>query len=253
MKMPLILFLTFCLFIDNPVMAQTDFAPLGAEWYYGSTGTINDLHYCRYWVEKDTVIDGQSCQKISGTYVPVKGDSTATEPVFVYTTGDTVLYYNRAFSKFTPIFIYNVGKGDTLTFYFPHFTFPPGTTHHTDTFFHVTVDDVAMIDIDGLKLRQVWTSPFPLTFWEMGRSYIERIGSLFDLLPFYTSLMLPEDNERSLRCYKDADIAYQYTAFHCDYLPVKTNDINNFLSFVAIYPNPGKGDIVIKVNTENPS
>jgi hypothetical protein len=43
-----------------------DFAPVGAEWYYSEQFAFSgDLNYIKFTSEKDTLIYGKNCKKIS--------------------------------------------------------------------------------------------------------------------------------------------------------------------------------------------
>ncbi len=250
----LLLFLVCFILLDNGAQAQSDFfAPIGAEWYYGSTGFINNVHYRRYWSEKDTVIEGQDCRKISGAYVPREGDSAVIHPLFVYSSGDTVLYYNSAFGKFTPIFIFNTKVGDTLSFYIPHYL-PHNDTNVT---IQVIVENVDTLTIAGLDLRRIWARPYVNGAWgiTLVRPYIERIGSLFEFLPFDSELILPESREKAFRCYRDQEISYQAT-IPCDTLPTKSTNVATSIESedngFAIYPNPNNGTFNIIIGSIYP-
>ncbi len=233
--------------------AQTDFAPIGAEWYYGST-SINYIHYNRYWSEKDTVIDGLQCRKISGVYVPKKGDSSATEPVFVYSSGDTVLYYNTAFSKFTPIFIFNTKAGDTLSFNNPHYYV---ADDDTNAVIQVIVEKVDTLTVDGIDLRRVWLQPYiDGGKWAvaMVSPYTERIGSGFEFLPFRVMAGIPEAVEKAFRCYKDQEINYQLRE-HCDDLSSWYDGIEeqeDNIGKIQVFPNPFNRTFTIRMNRAEP-
>lgn len=255
MKNYLLVFLLIILAFHT-AKAQTDSAPIGAEWYYGSTGFINHIHYHRYWSEKDTVFEGQLCRKISGVYVPRDGDSSATEPIFLYSSGDTVLYYNSAFSKFTPIFIFNTKVGDTLSFYIPHYYF---SHNDTNVIIQVIVEGVDTLTVDGVDLRRVRLIPYihggpgggNLT---MVSYYIERVGSWYQFLPFKAITDIPEATEKAFRCYKDHEISYQFTV-PCDTLPPKYTSIEkheNLVDKISVYPNPSNGNFKINTGTIYP-
>ncbi len=263
MKITLIVFITFCLFIGKSATAQTEFAPIGAEWYYGSTG-FNKVHYSYLLAEKDTVINEISCRKIVGTYVRGKGDSNSLAPLYVYNNEDTVFYYNIIFSKFTPLYVFNVQKGDTLTcyipyyYYYPHYfdwplpPLPPPPPPPPDSLFQVKVDSVTILTIDGQDLRRVWTSRLN-SGWDLRGSYTEKIGSTYLMVPNYSGSNFPENLEVSLRCYKDSLISYQYTNYKCDYMYVGINELKDLSVSISIHPNPNRGVFVLKTTMERSS
>lgn len=236
--------------MSGSATAQIEFAPIGAEWYYGSTGTLNDLHYAHYLVEKDTILQGQSCRKIIGTKVPKDGDSIALEDMYVYQYEDIVFYYNRTFSKFTPLYYFNVKEGDTLTFYVP--LIAPGFTLE-DSLFILTVEGIEAIEISGTSFRRIWTSGNNGWWWGFREGYIEGIGSTKLMSAHLFGSYIPETLEVSLRCYKDSKIIYQHTDYSCDYLPTGIRHGNNSSPRFSIYPNPGRGRFIIKTEFERTS
>ncbi len=258
MKVTPILFLTFCLLIGKSATAQTEFAPLGAEWYYGSTG-FNQVHYSHLWVEKDTVVDGINCRKIAGNFIPAKGDGNGIPPLYVYNNEDTIFYYNQLFRKFTPLFIFNVEKGDTITYYIPYFYYspfyyytPPTPPGDSLSHFQVKVDSVVVTTIDGQNLRRVWTSQLN-SGWNLHSHYTEKIGSAFLPVPHNPSGVIPENGEIALRCYKDAEISYVLVNGNCDYSSGGMNELKNSATPISIHPNPNRGTFKLRIDLEQSS
>jgi len=128
MKKPIIsiLLLFFTFFSSN---AQTNLAPLGAEWWYGSNDGFGSsgIHFVlNARASHDTLINGFNCQVIqqkgivktssSISWPPTYStpDTVLYDPLFIYNTIDTVFIFNPFFDKFTPLYIYNVTEGQTL-------------------------------------------------------------------------------------------------------------------------------------------
>ncbi len=242
--------------------AQGDyFAPIGAEWYYGSINQFNYPHYSVFRVEKDTVVSGVACRKITGVYVPRDSASRALDDIYVYSTKDTVFYYNKTFSRFTPLYIFNVEEGDTMIYdcpyydYAPHFTFKYETPP-IDSFFESKVDRIEILNINDLSLKQVYPSRIPHVnySWFFSGVYTERIGSSYFMIP-HSSPGIPEDSEIELRCYTDHEITYQLIT-PCDTLfqrPTSVKHPDNFTnSNIVVYPNPSTGNFTINTRLDYP-
>lgn len=234
-------------FLGRELKAQTEFAPIGAEWCYGSTGW-NKVHYARYIVTKDTVINGQNCRKVEGVFTAPGGSDGSDDPGFAYTalqffytSSDTVFYYNDSFAQFFPLYIFNVNVGDTVTYRTP--IIQEDNPNLKDTFFKVVVDKVDTLTIDGEDLRRIWIYPLN-NFTFQPNNYIERIGSTFYMGGHTFPNMIPENAERSLRAYKDDLINYQYTDYSCDHLPTGIERVK-YTGKITVYPNPSTGMINI--------
>lgn len=221
------------------------FAPLGAKWYYsaqaGGMAPQNSEYYL-YESQKDTIVDGQSCKKLTVTYYKyLNGDTVYLPPVFVYQSTDTVYYYNMNYSKYFPLYIFNVSQGDTLTFHSPNIPFNP-----SDTIWNAVVDSVTSLIIGSGTLKRVWTTT--LGNYSFHGSYIEKLGCDFLMLHQASGLILEHDGP--MRCYSDNSISYNFFTFSCDYrLTTGTNELENPYE-VLVYPNPAQNSINFEANFE---
>ncbi len=249
-----LLFLLLALLITTTAKAQGDyFAPIGAEWCFGSILTFNYPHYSKYYSEKDTVIIGQNCRKISAYSIYPEGGKREWPPLFVYATPDTVYCYNDSFNLFVPMYIFNVSEGDTLTY---HVSMKltsigiPGSSW-SDSLFQVVVTKVDSVYVDGIYLRQVWTQP--VENWGFIDSYIERIGSTNI---FFGNIFLgsfPETYHTALRSYQDSAISYKYTEYgeyDCEFFPTAINEKTK-QEEILIYPNPSNRIFSVNIGLYN--
>ncbi len=260
MKKILLLIVCFIL-IDKWAQAQEqeqNFAPIGAEWYYGAKNYYNYPHYSVFHVEKDTLFAGINCRKITGAYVPQSGVARALDNIYVYSTRDTVFYYNKSFEQFTPLYIFNVEEGDTIAYnspyfeYLPHFDNRPNTPQ-ADSVAKFTIEKIDFLNVDGKNLKRIWIEQvLGNNPWNYGHgNYIERIGSPFLIIPHLPNAYIPENFEISLRCYTDQEISYQFT-LPCDTLfQEQANIISRESSNgkMLVYPNPSSGNFVIRMAT----
>ncbi len=257
----ILLFLLSIILISTKADAQGDyFAPLGAEWCFGSIPSSNypqysRYHYSKYYSEKDTVIIEQDCRKITGYSIYRDGTREDWPPLFVYSTPDTVYRYNDSFSLFVPMYIFNVSEGDTLTYHVSiklTYLGIPGSSW-SDSLFQVVVTKVDSVHVDGIYLRQVWTQP--VENWGFIDSYIERIGSTYNILGNIFLGSIPEAyHTAALRSYQDSAIFYKYNKYgeyDCEYFPTAINEKTK-PEKILIYPNPTNGHFTINTRLDYP-
>lgn len=233
----------FLYFLVSGVTAfAQSFAPLGAQWYYSASANgaaPTGAEYYHYQSLLDTTVAGQLCKKITVKYYQYNGSVTDRLPIFTYQADDTVWYYNTIYSKFLPLYIFDVSQGDTLVYHSPSVP-----TNAADTLFKVVVDSITIITAGTTNLKQVWTTP--LGEFSLGRSYSELMGSDW-LMLHQPSVVFPEW-DGPMRCYSDSIINYSFSSKPCDYL--MTNgiaELQNPLEFF-VFPNPATTEINIQTS-----
>ena len=91
---------------------QQEFAPIGAEWHYNERFAFSgDIDYIKFTSEKDTVIHGKSCKKITKRHKIYCFDRPDTE--FLYTSNDTVYFFDATFNEFQNLYIFNSAPNDS--------------------------------------------------------------------------------------------------------------------------------------------
>lgn len=249
MKKSSFLLLAILLWCSKSVLAQADFAPVGATWFYG----FHRDGYPAYRIQKsvgDTVVAGQSCRRIDNMVVK-HVNYVATAPVdtiynedayYVYANSDTVFNYRHDLQKFVPLYIFNVNIGDTVTYDLPASFLPSNT-------FRVKVTSITTLMVDGHPLKTIHTQGIDGFNFSEGR-YTERLGNLegFDWLGPVTSDWF----ETRIRCYSDSVINYvRQQGVVCNSIPGETSiEEGRDYDGVNIYPNPATDHILIK--TQNP-
>ncbi|MBC7382388.1 MAG: T9SS type A sorting domain-containing protein [Bacteroidia bacterium] len=237
----LLLVITF-----NKVCYSQKFAPVGAKWHYSASGNgtaPTRSEYYLYESQMDTTIWGQTMQKISITYYTYHRNTIYLPPMYVFQIKDTVYYYNDIYNSFFPLYIFNVAKGDTLTFHAP--VIPSDPKNIT---WKVVVDSTTSFIVGSDTLQKVWNRS--LGPWTYGGSYIELIGSPNLFLPQYI-YAIPE-HDGPLRCYTDNKISYNFSSLPCEYR--ETDGIEESIkpySFM-VYPNPATNEINIQPNLNMP-
>ena len=93
-----------------PVFSQ-DFAPVGAEWYYGESFAFSgDINYIKFRSEKDTLVNGIMCRKISKRHKIFCNDRPDTE--YLFTRNDTVYFFDPNFGEFQVLYVLSAQPDD---------------------------------------------------------------------------------------------------------------------------------------------
>jgi hypothetical protein len=238
---------------------------IGTTWFYN---VPNGLY--RAYAAKDTTIAGTPCIEIlSEKRVDVRTPGiTGLPTVYLQDKGDTVFAYNNLFGKFTPLYIFNVSDGDTLTLpafrYHPCQDFPGSLP---DSNFRFVMDSVRMVRWDtsllktvyGHGLRSTGTAGLSMDWgsYSQNRSvYVQHIGSIYSgLLPNCFNCVTITDGAcrwiDSLLCYSDDTRSVKLVSGECDkgLPPLSLKPDPGLSAAINIYPNPAEDYILVTLNT----
>ena len=208
--------------------AQTEFAPIGATWYYGITEAMwGDRGYLKVTSADTTVIDGKKVKVLVSEYHQSDGGVFPMDAIYVYQTGDSVLFYRDG--DFHLVYNFGLNVGDTMELYNPD----NKSCHIYDymkiriedlLYGHVVVKSIDTLNINGTQLKEFnFVSADPKSDYYLFSDhyhYIEKIGT--------TSNLFGEDCVADnfgagifgdLRCYEDEEVGlYQYGREACDSL-----------------------------------
>ena len=100
------------LFIPVSILAQVEFAPLGAKWYYNleANGNILNSHLNTIVAENDTVINGVNC-RILQQYRDNVATTANKRYIVKQEQGKVYYYYDKQFNL---LFDFDVKEGDKL-------------------------------------------------------------------------------------------------------------------------------------------
>ncbi len=152
---PIILCICFLslLICYSPAKAQNTFAPVGAEWHHTQRfGTFHE------YVLDEGMYYGKRCRRIvqkaytDSFHYHIGVRIQDRDTLYVYNNEDTVFVYNQIFSKFTPLYIFNVNAGDTITT--PVLEANGSFTNLGDSTFSIVIDSVKMVLYDTTYLKQ---------------------------------------------------------------------------------------------------
>ena len=245
----LIIFFAMSLFAISG-MAQ-EWAPIGASWYYTEMFFGPGIDYIKLQSEKDTIVNGIPCRKITKRHNLVCGDRPSVE--FMYENSHKVYFYDTIFNTFQTLYDFNPVVGNSWYIKLKNY----GNPGDTDTVF-VTVDSIQPMIINGNVLNKFFVTYNFHNEWEPNFTYsgilIERIGDLLYMFNFSPSFGFVCDGNYSagLRCYDDNVIGHYETgiADSCTYLMVGISPHNTPAeATVSIYPNPVQD--ILNVQAEN--
>ncbi|MDR0795468.1 MAG: T9SS type A sorting domain-containing protein [Tannerella sp.] len=245
------------------VHSQVEWFPIGAEWYYECDG-YRYFTLSRFFVEKDTVVNGKTCRLISGD----KGKE------IVYVEDGCVYYFFN--HKFRKMYDFTVKEGDVVELEIKTTRGYSSTVlFDTTVVLPCSIEKVTSKIIDGVELKEISAVYFITAELEpdyfitdrVTLTYLEKLGSEFpgrfprEFIPHVDPYSTEVASfHKGLRCYHDTDIDYITSRWQnlsngkpCDYEGNKlsNNTVNNTNNTVKLYPNPVKDRIVISGETGN--
>jgi hypothetical protein len=234
--------LFFVLFFSSLSFAQ-NWSPVGAKWHYTYIGF--SIAYVEIANVGDTVIAGQTCQKLQKTFNGLQFGVTPTNFVFdtTYTYENNGIVYVLEQNQWKTLYNFNAVVGE----HWPMAPMPEfgGCTENSQL--KVLATGTKVINAQTLKYLVVDFCNPDLTSQGFQDTIIEKIGFTGSyMLPFDMCTMAFDGNEGGpFRCYSDNNFA-TYKPFYdneCDYLVgVEENEILE----LAIFPNPSSGKFTIE-------
>jgi len=234
--------------------AQTEFAPIGAEWCYNFDDTCLLNHVVS---EKDTTVEGSACRVIRHR-VYLYNSIFESETYIIKQEQGKVYYYYQ--DQFHLLFDFDAKVNDTIvtTFMYKRYNFYTGHPP-TDTILSVRylVEEITINahnlkvfktkGIDEIEYGNDYYKPYSPPYIY---KYTEKIGYSVVFMPMFHNGGYPDKwFDYWLRCYSDADISFVSnkwgaTSLPCGYPVMDINTLNN--ENIKIYPNPTTGELRIE-------
>lgn len=244
MKNLLIVFIFICFALT---LSAQEFAPVGAEWYYGEQFAFSgDVDYIKFTSEKDTLVYGKNCRKITKRHKLSCNGRPNTE--FMYKSNDTVFFYDKIFDEFQILYVANLKPEDSWIIKVRD------EFEDIDTIV-VTVDSIDVIEINGHNLNVLHVDYYKYDENQSDNrnsTIIDKIGDVYYLFNWYpySALICDGNYTKGIRCYEDSEIGLYSTgiADSCDLnyfwtgIEGFTNDIN-----IQVYPNPASDFVKIQI------
>jgi hypothetical protein len=222
-------------------LAQKEFAPIGAEWYYEKAESYNPpvFGYVKHKCIKDTVIEGQTVKVLEITHSPNDYTTSLLGYEYILQKGDTIFYWKSG--EFHLLYNFALQKGDSLLLY----SEMPNQCEEKTNYGWSKVDSIFHQSINNVELKGYYTVGIHGSIW--GFDYfptIEIIGNLGYLFPqnLFCGIYDGFPQFGSLRCYTDDSLGFfQFNKrVKCDSTtnyPVGVETITKSNRF-SVYPNP---------------
>jgi hypothetical protein len=234
--------LFFAFFFSSLSFAQ-NWAPAGAKWHYTYIGF--SIAYVEIANVGDTIIAGQTCQKLQKTFNGLQFGVTPVNYIFdtTYTYESNGVVYVLEQNQWKTLYNFNAVVGE----HWPMAPMPEfgGCTENSQL--KVLATGTKVINAQTLKYLVVDFCNPDLTSQGFQDTIIEKIGFTGSyMLPFDMCTMAFDGNEGGpFRCYSDDNFS-TYKPFYandCEYLVgVEENQMHK----LAIYPNPSAGQLYIE-------
>ncbi len=224
----LTLLLTCISFFQQIYAQSTDFAPLGAKWYYTeeSYAPPRITPFIVEVVAKE-MYAGKLCSKItSSKFHP---STSLPEPCYLYTQNDTVFFYSEMTNRFEMLYDFTATVGSAWVIGGLIATDPPFVS---DT---IVVDSLSSIIVNGASLK-VWHIHSNTNTIDWGNRIIEKMGNDALFAPRYGFFHIPV---WGLRCFETPGMEYHLVPYACDTVYWTTStSAPEYADKIKIMPSP---------------
>jgi len=258
-----VFFLITIMMLSFSSQAQTEFAPIGAKWYYNCEwgtiyipgGEVIQSHFNHVISKKDTTIDGNNCRILRQYYD--SSDTIKEEYVIKIVKGKVYYYY---LGHFNLLFDFDAQINDTVLFTFMYKKYDYDAHSHKDTILSARYV-VENVDTYSQNFRKFTTKIIEedmvvnngIDVLFKAYQYFEKIGFYDTFIPVLDNIPHPDDDNRKwLRCYSDSEFSYiaewwKHYSLPCDYYYSNGMSINSqkVEENIKIYPNPFNDNIFV--------
>jgi hypothetical protein len=238
--------LVFALVFSSLSFAQ-NWAPAGAKWHYTYIGFSSG--YVEIANVGDTIIAGQTCQKLQKTFNGLQFGVTPTTYIFdtSYTYENNGVVYILEQNQWKTLYNFNAAVGE-------HWAMAPlpefgGCTENSQL--KVLATGTKVINAQTLKYLVVDFCNPDLTSQGFQDTIIEKIGFTGSyMLPFDMCTMAFDGNEGGpFRCYSDDNFS-TYKPFYANDCEFLVGLDENQMIELTIYPNPSASKFTIEAPLE---
>ncbi len=248
-----ILFIVVASIVEQ-AKGQITFPMQGADWHFmvQNGGFFGPYYYTNTEIKytHDTLFMGKTV-RVLNTTVSFRYPAYGTSEQFIYTSGDSVFFYNsQTLNKFQILYNFGSSVGQGWQIYLQG-------SSSIDTI-NVKVDSIKNTLINSVSLKTLYvtyTGTAHQLFQIENHSVIyDRIGDINYLFNFTSDIWSICDGCSSvegLLCYQDNTFSlYQPdTTKPCNYNTTGISQISGVNTNISIYPNPNNGLFVIEPNT----
>jgi outer membrane protein assembly factor BamB len=234
--------LVFALVFSSLSFAQ-NWAPAGAKWHYTYIGFSSG--YVEIANVGDTIIAGQTCQKLQKTFNGLQFGVTPTTYIFdtSYTYENNGVVYILEQNQWKTLYNFNAAVGE----HWPMAPLPEFGGCTVNSQLKVLATGTKVINAQTLKYLVVDFCNPDLTSQGFQDTIIEKIGFTGSyMLPFDMCTMAFDGNEGGpFRCYSDDNFS-TYKPFYANDCEFLVGLDENQMIELAIYPNPSAGKFTIE-------
>lgn len=227
-----------------------NWAPAGAKWHFSYIGFASG--YVEIANVGDTIIAGQTCQKLQKTFNGLQFGVTPMNYIFdtTYTYENNGFVYVLEQNQWKVLYNFNATVGD----HWPIAPMPDFGACVQNSQLKVIATGNKVINAESLKYLVVDFCNPDLTSQGFQDTIIEKIGftGSYMFRSDYCLMSLDGNEGGPFRCYSDNNFS-TYKPFYnndCEYIVGLTE--NNLSTSVQISPNPSRGIFEIKSNTPVP-
>jgi hypothetical protein len=231
----------FTFIVCSLLHAQTEFAPIGAKWYFDYTDSWIVDGYSKYEVEKDTTVLGKDCKKISVLREWIMYDSppvisSYAEPILIHEENNVVyIHFENAFDT---LFNFNAVPGNKWKL--------SGQTCEYNRYITVLDTGSQMIGNCVKKWQYVsWVSFYDVVY----DTIIEGIGYLkkgYELFDYCAEDIIDKPMASKFRCYSDNNCNVNLSSNECNNIYVSIFESQNKLSLDVL--NPTSDYLIFRTN-----
>jgi hypothetical protein len=234
--------LVFALVFSSLSFAQ-NWAPAGAKWHYTYIGFSSG--YVEIANVGDTIIAGQTCQKLQKTFNGLQFGVTPTTYIFdtSYTYENNGVVYILEQNQWKTLYNFNAAVGE----HWPMAPLPEFGGCTVNSQLKVLATGTKVINAQTLKYLVVDFCNPDLTSQGFQDTIIEKIGFTGSyMLPFDMCTMAFDGNEGGpFRCYSDDNFS-TYKPFYANDCEFLVGLDENQMIELTIYPNPSAGKFTIE-------
>ena len=239
MKNLLLVCLMVCSNLYGLSAQGSDFAPLGAKWYYSELDfALRSVPLIMESVSKE-IYQGKLCSKL---VVQLPSVGPLPSPTYVYSQNDTVFFYSNITNQFEMLYDFTAEVGDQWVVGGVYSRDNNGNVLTSDT---ITVDSMSLLSINGGSLK-VWHISHGF-FYDWGRRIVEKVGNLDLFAPKYAMWELQVGD---LRCFETPDTAFHFVSYPCDTVIWTISGTQNLTNneHIKVSPNPFKDQINLSID-----
>lgn len=224
-KLTLILICSICFF----ELFSQNWAPIGTKWYYNQ-GTINPNLQIYKIIEStgDTIFQNKNCRILKET---INLPPFSFNTFFMYSSNDSVYYYDYSFNNFCLLYFFNAQQGDTV---------------HLDCYdLNCIIDSVKIINYNGHDRKVQFLTTYSMGYNMFDRN-IEGIGNSIFMLPVGDNYMTGP-----LRCFEDSYGLIKFSPLECDTVINTEINKNEFIEDIKIFTDELNTKIIIELPESN--